>query len=321
MKKRARGHDGTAARGIVSRALVFAVPLCACAPVPVLQAQNNPAIKAAIQLAAGGRGDSARRLVATELAKAKPGDPAYVEALYWSGRLAASGDSAESDLRRVAIEYSNSPWADEALLQLTQLAMAAGNGAGALQLAERLRNDYPGSPLRSQAALWAGRAAFEVGDPATACALLDSARTETPDDVEFQNQVGFYHSRCAVVESLQRADSARPRPAPGAAPTDTAHPAPAAARPATKPPAAAAPAAPTPAPRYEVQVRATRSSRTAREMVTRVARAGLHAHVDTSDDGIFRVRAGPFAGEREATQAAERLRRLLGGHPFVVSPS
>jgi TolA-binding protein len=146
-------------------------------------AQDNPAIRAAVQLAADGRGDSARKIVAAELAKARPGGNAYVEALFWRGRLATSGDSAESDLRHVALDYSNSKWADAALLQLAQLAMAAGNPTAALQLAERLRGDYPGSSLRPRAALWGGRAAFDLGDPATACALLDTARAEAGGDI------------------------------------------------------------------------------------------------------------------------------------------
>lgn len=322
MKPDARRHGRTGARAVARLAAALAVPLCVCASVRPAHAQQNPVIKAAVQLAASGQGDSARRLVAAELAKARPGDPAYVEALYWRGRLAASGDSAESDLRRVAIEYSNSPWADQALLQLAQLAMAAGNGAGALQLAERLRNDYPTSTLRAQAALWAGRAAFEVGDPASACALLDSARAEAPADIEFLNQVTFYRSRCAVVESLQRADTAAPKPAPGAAPADTtrqAAPAPAPAAPARA--AVPAPSPTPPPPQYQVQVRATRSDRIARDIVARVTRAGLHARIEKGDDGIFRVRVGPYATEREATGVVARLRRLLGGHPFVVAPS
>jgi len=324
MKTEARGHRGTGARDMVLWAMVLAVPLCACAPVPTVQAQDDPVIKAAIQLASSGNGDSARRLVAAELAKATPGGPAYVEALYWRGRLAASGDSAESDLRRVAIEYSNSPWADEALLQLAQLAMAAGNGAGALQLAERLRNDYPTSTLRPQAALWAGRAAFEVGDPATACSLLDSASAEAPNDVEFLNQVAFYRSRCAVVARLSRADSSKPGSAPSVAPAETTHPAAGSRAPGTPPPpAAAAPAPPVPAPpaQFEVQVRATRSERAARELQSRITHEGLHARIVKGDDGILRVRAGPYASEREAADAMTRLRRLLGGHPFVVSSS
>jgi len=304
-----------------SVAMVLAVPLGIGASARPASAQESPAIKAAIQLAASGQGDSARGLVAAQLARARPGDPAYVEALYWSGRLASSGDSAENDFRRVAIEYSNSPWADQALLQLAELALAAGNGAGALQLAERLRNDYPGSPLRAQAAFWGGRAAFDVGAAPTACALLDSARTESPDDVEFLNQVAFYHSRCAVVERMERADTtsvpgATPTPAPG----DTTHPAPAAS--AGRPAAPAAPApARAPAPTYAVQVRATRSSRIAHDVLARLEQAGLHGRIEKADNGILRVRIGPYPSERAAGAAVQQVRRLLGGHPYVVPPS
>lgn len=304
MKTAARAHTRAGARRI--RWSVLGAGLwCAWAPVRPCLAQDNPALRTAVQLAAEGRGDSARHLVAAELAKASPGDPAYVEALYWRGRLAASGDSAERDLRRVAIEYSTSPYADEALLQLAQLAMAAGNSAGALQLAQRLRNDYPTSPLRGRAALWAGRAAFEAGDPATACALLDSARTESSGDVEFLNQVAFYRSRCA---NLPRADSASPGDT-GRAPARSA---PGAAR-AAKDTAAGAPAT-----QYEVQVTATRSSRTAQALLARLKRAGEHGHIVKGADGLLRLRVGPFPTDAQADTAATRLKRLAGGHPFVV---
>jgi hypothetical protein len=316
----ARGRGGTGASGGLTTALALAVPLCVCASVCPVRAQENPAIKAAIQLAADGQGDSARRLVALELSRAKPGDSAYVEALYWRGRLAASGDSAESDFRRVAIQYSNSRWADEALLQLSELALAAGNGAGSLQLAERLRNDYPTSPLRARAALWAGRAGFEVGDPVTACALLDSARDEASGDVEFLNQVTFYRSRCAGVLARLHADSAPPNVPAGAPPPDTTRRAASAAKPAGAPaPAPAATAAPAPA--YEVQVRATRSRPGADALLARLQHAGFTGRIVTGTDRLLRVRAGPFADQRDAAAAAERLRRLLGGHPFVVAPS
>ena len=78
-----------------------------------------------MQLAAEGRTDSARRLVAAVLARTRPGDSLYVEALYSRGRLGGSADTAERDLRRVAIEYSTSRWADDAMLQLAQLALHA----------------------------------------------------------------------------------------------------------------------------------------------------------------------------------------------------
>jgi hypothetical protein len=263
--------------------------------------------------------------VALELAKAKPGDPAYVEALFWRGRLAASGDSAELDLRRVAIEYSTSRWADQALLQLAQLAMAAGNGPGALQLAERLRADYPTSTLRGRAALWAGRAAFEMGDPATACALLDSARSESAGDVEFLNQVAFYHGRCGgqaappPPDTTHAAAPPAPRGPGGTAPAA----APAQGSTAVKPAHAESVAAPAPrrAPQFEVQVTATRASGTAQAVLARVTRSGEHARIVKGADGYLRVRAGPYPTEREASAAAARLKKALGGRPYVVPAS
>jgi hypothetical protein len=306
--KRAQGHGGTEARHIGWMLAFLTVPLCARAFVPAALAQDSPAIRSAVQLAAEGRGDSARKIVAAELARARPGDAAYVEALYWRGRLAASGDSAEADLRRVAIDYSNSRWADHALLQLAQLAMAAGNPTGALQLTQRLRSDYPGTTLRSRAALWGGRAAFDVGDPATACALLDSARTEAAGDIEFVNEVGFYRSRCAALPP--------PGPAPANPPPDsTKTPGADSTR---RTPAAAAPAAPPRAPQFEVQVTATRSKSRAQSVVHRVERAGYDGRAVAGADGYLRVRAGPYASRREADAAVVRLRRLLGGHPIVV---
>src|SRR3972149_2156131 len=169
-----RGTGGRSALLVVT----LSVPLYPGPPVPRLFAQDLPAIRTALQLAAEGRSDSARRLVEAELRRAHPGDAAHVEALYFRARLATYGDSAERALRRVAIEFSTSRWADDALLQLAQLAMAAGNPASALTLAERPRRDYPGSELRARAGFWAGRAGFDVGGARAACALLDSAQAE-----------------------------------------------------------------------------------------------------------------------------------------------
>lgn len=321
MSTEARSHGGAAARRAASvvRAPVplclgASVLVCLCVSVPPLDAQDNPAIKTAVQLAGEGRGDSARKIVAAELAKARPGADAYVEALYWRGRLATSGDSAESDLRHVALDYSNSKWADHALLQLAQLAMAAGNPTGALQLAQRLRSDYPGSALRSRAALWGGRAAFDLGDPVAACALLDSARTEGGDDIEFGNQVAFYRSRCTAAllqphpatdtAALQGADTSR-RPAAAPAPA--------------RPESVTAPAATPRAPQFEVQVAATRSKSEAQSISHRVERSGERSRIVTGADGLLRVRAGPYVSRQEAEAALARLKRLLHGQPIVVS--
>jgi hypothetical protein len=279
-------------------------------------AQESPAIKSAVQLAAEGRGDSARRILATELARARAGDPAYIEALFWRGRLATSGDSAVRDLRRVAIEYSTSRWADQALLQLAQLAMAAGKPAEALEDSRRIRGDYPESTLGARAAMWAGRAAFELGDPATACALLDSATSEATGDVELVNQIAYHRSRCpatlAGAPSPGQAQPAARSDTAAAARADTAH---------RTAPAAAAAAPPAPPTRFEVQVTATRSSRAAQAMLVRVRKTGMSARIVTGADGFQRVRAGSFSNRRDAEAAADRLRRALGGHPLVVPAS
>jgi len=313
-------HDGKAARGALAAVLLAVVASCR------LAAQDLPAIRTALQLAAEGRSDSARKLVEAELRRSHPGEAAYVEALYFRARLATYGDSAERDLRRVAIEFSTSRWADDALLQLAQLAMAAGNPASALTLAERLRRDYPGSELRARAGFWAGRAGFDVGEPRAACALLDSAQAEAAGDVEFANQVAFYQARCSgLAPAPPPAESARaaPAPAPPRVDSQAAVSASAArdsnptARPAAAPVEPAAVAAPRTRP-FEVQVSAARSDQAARRVADRLTRAGYATRIVASADGFRRVRVGPYETIEAAEAAARDLRRLVGGTPFVV---
>jgi hypothetical protein len=295
------------------------------------RAQDNPAVREAVRLAGEGRGDDARHLVNAELAKARVGDPSYVEALYWRARLAVSGDSAERDLRRIAIEFPTSNWADDALLQLTQLAMAAGNPVSAFALAQRLRSDYPESDLRAQAALWAGRAAFDLGDARGACSLLDSARTEGTADVEFTNRVAFYRARCSTLPAAPPAGAAPTPPQPvGGAPAgaDTARSQPAAPaaaqrapRPTTAPAANPHPsAAPPPgwSGSFSIQVAAVKTDAEARRVLRRLEGAGFTGRVATGTDRFRRIRVGAYATEREALDALPTLQRVTGGRPFVV---
>ena len=261
-------------------------------------AQDNPALREAVRLAGDGHGDEARRIVAAELSRARPGETAYIEALYWRARLTAAGDSAERDLRRVAIEFPTSRWAPEALLQLAQLAMAAGNPVSAFALAERLRSDYPDSEWRPQAAFWAGRAAFDLGEARAACALLDSARTEGAADIEFMNRVTFYRSRCGVVPASTDTARAVPTPSQPAAPRQLA--------------------VPTPAGRFTVQVAAVRTDREEQGVLHALRGAGFEGHVVAGDDGFRRIRVGGYPTEAEALGAARRFRPVVGGRPFVV---
>ena len=271
--------------------------LIAATPRHRIEAQDDPSLRAAVILAAEGRGDSARRLVEAALGRAQPGDPSFVEALYWRGRLAAWGDSAERDLRRVALEYPTSSWADDALLQLAQLAMAADNPASARALAERIRGDYPGSDLRARAAYWAGRAALGMSDVAGGCAELDSARAEEPRDAAFLAQLRYFGAACPV--AMVARDSGRA----ATVPIDTTPP------PDTAPPVTAP---------FMVQVAASRSDGEIRRVVDLVTRGGFPARVVPGPGGYRRVRIGPFETQREAEAAAREARRMVGGTPFVV---
>jgi septal ring-binding cell division protein DamX len=293
------------------RAIPLLAALLAAMAAPA-GAQDNPAIREAVRLAGDGRGDEARRIVAAELSRATPGEAAYIEALYWRARLTAVGDSAERDLRRVAIEYPTSRWAPEALLQLAQLAMAAGNPVSAFALAERLRSDYPDSELRPHAAFWAGRAAFDLGDARAACAALDSARVEGAADIEFVNRVAFYRSRCAAAPAASRTDSVRPTPTvPPTEARPSAQPAPE-RRPAAAPPASA------PTGRFTVQVAAVRTDREEQDILRMLRAAGFEGRAAAGGDGFRRIRVGDYATEAEALGAARRLRPVVGGRPFVV---
>lgn len=264
-----------------------------------LAAQDNPAIRTAVRLAAEGRSDSARHLVEAALSRARPGDSAYAEALFWRARLATFGDSAELGLRQVTVDYPTSSWADDALLELAALAMTAGNPASARALAERIRTDYPGSDLRASAALWAGRAALEMADVAGGCAELDSARMEAGRDTDLQNRVAFYRARC---------------PSRPPSPPDTAAVAPPAPAPAPPPDSVGE----APATSYLVQVGASRSDGEIQRFVDIMRRTSWPTHVVRGPGGFRRVRVGPFATLREAEAVAREARRMVGGEPYVV---
>ena len=64
---------------------------------------------------------------------------------------------------------------------------------------------------------------------------------------------------------------------------------------------------------------ATRSSTQAQSIAHRVERSGERSRIVTGTDGYLRVRAGPYVSRKEAEAAVARLRRLLHGHPIVVS--
>lgn len=276
----------TARRSVVLNAPVLALVLGLVAP---LAGQSDPRLQNAVQLFQSGHIDSARAVVRRLLSTLPPSDEAYPEALYTAGLIAPDAPTVMRHLQRVVVEYEMSPWADDALLRLTQLYTAQGDPAAAAQAAERLRRDHPDSPLRARAAYHGARAYFDLRNEARGCALIREATDEAGDDVELRNQIGFYAARCGPAPAT---------PVPVAVP-DTAT--------ATRPAAA-----------YSVQVLAVKSAATVDEMLTRLQVMGYPARVVRDSAGLFKVRVGRYPTREEAQRAQANLRQRLGGQPFVV---
>ena len=217
------------------------------------------------------------------LASLSPGDSVYPQALLTAAKIAPDAQTVASYLNRITVEYGAGPWADDALLLLTQLYFAQGDPAATVQSAERLRLDYPDSPLRARADFWGARAYFDLKDDAHGCPLIREALDGAGADVEFKNQVTFYASRCAA-----------------ATVGDTQ------AKPTV------------PAATFAVQVLAVKSAAQVDEMLTRLKVMGFDARVVRDTSGLFKVRVGRYATHDEAAQTQRRLKTRLGGQPFVV---
>jgi hypothetical protein len=289
-------------------ALLVAAHLVATAP---LSGQQDSSMRVAVRLVTEGRGDSARALVRRRLAAVSTSDTSYAEVLYTAGVVASNPDSALRYLRRTTIEYSQSSWADKALLRIAQLSFASGDAATTFSSAERVITDYPFSPVRAQAAYWAGRAQIDLGNLPIACRYLKQAADSSADDVETANRARFYVQRCAnLAAGTAKKDSVR-RDSTPAAPPPTAKTPVAGKTPA---PAAAATVAKT----WAVQVAAVRSAAAADQSMQILKSAGFEPRVTRDSDGFFKVRAGSFKTKAEAQKLAADIKRKANLSPFLV---
>jgi tetratricopeptide (TPR) repeat protein len=243
----------------------------------------DSALVQAVRLVTEGQGDSARAIVRARLAAANRSDSLYPEALFAAGLVAEQLDSALTAFRRISIEYSDSRWADDALLRIAQLMFASRDLVAAQRSADRLLADYPLSDVRASAAYWAGRIRIEQGLVADACPLLRQAETEAGEDIELANRARYYLQRCGG------SDTARAVPPPGGA-------------------------------TFAVQIGAVGTAAAADEIMRQVKGAGYEPRV-VREGGLFKVRAGGFRTRADAERAQADLRRKLGGTPFIVEES
>lgn len=268
-------------------AALAALFLTASSPVR-LSAQSDVRLVNALRLAQNGQVDSARAVIRRVLTTLTPGDSVYPQALLAGAKVAPDATTVANNLNRIVLEYGSSPWADDALLLLTQLYFAQRDAAQTIQAAERLRRDYPDSPLRYRADFPAARAYFELKNEVRGCELIQEslAGANAAGEVEFTNQVSFYASRCTS---------------------------------ATTPPPARVDSTARTAPKtYAVQVLAVKSTVQVDDMLTRLKVMGFDARVVRDTSGFFKVRVGHFASREEAQQVQQRLRTRVGGQPFIV---
>ncbi len=290
MQHRPRGR-GTAALAVLC-GLLLARPA---------GAQTDPRLVDVLRIAQEGASDSARGIVNRLLQQTPPTDSVYPQMLYTMGLVSRSVEDMRRNYTRVAVEYANSSWADDAIYRLALLDYASGNLPNAARQLDRIRNDYPDSPLLGPAAEWAARAFFEQKKVMEGCTWLALGLEHTGDDVELKNRLDYLNGRCSVQGPVAAGPPATPAPA-----ADTSAPAP-----------APAPAPTTTRSGFGVQVGAVNTRAAADKLAKDLKDAGFTPYV-VKEGPLFKVRAGPYADRARAQQAAEQVRRKLKRSPFVV---
>ena len=277
------------------RPVAVAVLVLAVGPPGRLAGQTDTRLVEALRLAQSGQVDSGRAIVRRLLATLPPSDSSYPQALLAAAKIAPDAPTVSSNLNRIVVEYGATPWADDALLLLSQLYFAQHDPAQTVQAAERLNRDYPDSPFRPRASFYAARAYFELKNETRGCELIRQALDGAGDDVEFKNQVSFYASRCG---------------APATPPTTTTTP--------TSTDTGSKATSTTLAHAYAVQVLAVKSTAQVDDMLTRLKLLGFDARVVRDSTGFFKIRVGHYATHDEAVRTQRRLKQKVGGQPFVV---
>ena len=319
---------------------------------PSALSQTDPRLVQVIRHAQEGQGDSARVKVQRLLRATPPGDTLYPQIVYTQAMVANDAADMRRQLQRVAIEYSSSSWADDALLRLVQLDYASANLDGAARNLDRIRLDYPDSPLIPQAAYWAARTYFDQKKPELACRWIAQGMTASSGNVELQNQLGYLNQRCSQFARATpqardtQASTHSPADTPqvtAALPADTARavlpqmdtartpPSIATAPPSEPAPAQRASPRPDSTPaaklppsragvRYRVQITAVRSVSTAQSIASKLKSRGFNP-ITVEEAGLYKVRVGDYATKAEAIAAVPDIKAKLGGSPFVVAGS
>lgn len=123
--------------------MFFALLLCLSFPSQSIRAQADREIAALVERVKRGGGEEVARLLPT-LQKSHP-DKAGV--LYLEALLATNAEKAVALYQRIADEYAQSSWADDALHRLYQYSYAVGAYRTARSYSERIAKEHPRSSL------------------------------------------------------------------------------------------------------------------------------------------------------------------------------
>jgi cell division septation protein DedD len=271
----------------------------------------DSAFQRAQRLAGDGNTAEGRAIADSMLAVSAEGSPPYVDALYWRAMLAGSADQARRDYLRIAVEFSLSPRAEDALLRLAQLEVARGDRAAAKKHLEQLAMEHASGPSRAQGLFWMGRVLMDEGATTQACASLAEAKSRVPGtDIELANQIGYYARPCAAlqraVDSARRDSVVRADSVSKVDPVVRTDSAAIGARSGVKGAARNVTRGETKRPAWSVQVAAFASEEDAVRLAKRLRARGYDARVTTEKP--FRVRLGRFARRDDAVQLAEKLK-------------
>lgn len=282
-----------------------------------LHSQADPRLVSAVRLAQEGQGDSARAALARLLEATPVTDTLYPQILYATALIAPTAQEMQRNLQRITVEHALSPWADDALLKLSQLEYASGNLPGAVRNLERLRADYPGSTVLGVAAFWAARTYFDMQNEKSACEWVGAGLAATSSaEIEVRNQLDAFVRRCPAALAAQNDPAAAAVAAARRSDTATFDP----VLSARVVPAPAAPARTDSAPAgavFRVQVVAAASQSIADGAARRLEALGVESRI-VPEGGFFKVRAGSYSTRAEAVAAVRRLATDFPG-AFPVS--
>src|SRR5881296_87939 len=116
--------------------------LLAVRPSGRLAGQTDTRLVEALRLAQSGQVDSGRAIVRRLLATLPPSDSSYSQALLAAAKIAPDARTVASNLNRIVVEYGAGPWADDALLLLTQLYFAQHDPAQTDRKSTRLNSSH-----------------------------------------------------------------------------------------------------------------------------------------------------------------------------------